>query len=216
MKINTDGVLLACLVECASPKRILDIGTGTGVMALMLAQRFGDATIDAIDLNPKAAKCAAMNFSASTFANRLRSYEIGFEEYFPDHAYDLIVMNPPFFINSLKNTDQGKTMARHAPLELFEALFKKSSTWLTDGGNFQLVWPPALKENCIKKGFVDQWVIEDEVFVHSFEDSPTIRVISRLGKKEVNYQCRDFNIYQKEGVYSSSYRQFLQPFFLNF
>src|ERR1700761_5120599 len=92
MKINTDGVLLGALAEADQPKTILDIGTGTGVIALMLAQRFADAQIDAVEIDPMAAQTAGSNFINSPYAERLNIYPVGFEQFFeqnPDKKYDL-------------------------------------------------------------------------------------------------------------------------------
>src|SRR6187402_1935311 len=100
MKINTDGVLLGALTEANNPQRILDIGTGTGVIALMLAQRFPGAKTDAVEIDEAAAVTAGRNFKASKFTKKLQGYHLGFEEYFrqnPDQKYDLIVSNPPFY-----------------------------------------------------------------------------------------------------------------------
>src|ERR1700743_597427 len=103
MKINTDGVLLGALTEADKPETILDIGTGTGVIALMLAQRFTDAKIDTVEIDIDTAQTAERNFKASPFADRLTVYALGFESYFekyPEKKYDLIVSNPPFYIDS--------------------------------------------------------------------------------------------------------------------
>lgn len=216
MKINTDGVLLAAQVESHVPKKILDIGTGTGVIALMLAQRFGEAQIEAIDSNPEAIKCANSNFNASPFASRLHTFSIGFEQFQPAHRYDLIVSNPPFFINSLKNPSKEKTMARHAPIEFFEQLFEKAGSWLSDSGTFQLIWPPVLKEVSNKRGFLDNWTIQREIAIRSYEQSPVIRTISQFGKQKADYQSEEFIIYEKESLHSIPYRKLLEPFFLNF
>ncbi len=106
MKINADGVLLGAMADANKPAKILDIGTGTGVIALMLAQRYTDAKIDAIEIDADAAQTAKRNFTASAFADRLSVYASGFESYFeqfPKRKYDLIVSNPPFYIDSLKS-----------------------------------------------------------------------------------------------------------------
>src|ERR1700761_9046927 len=94
MKINTDGVLLGALAEADQPKTILDIGTGTGVIALMLAQRFNDARIHAVEIDPVAAQTAERNFAGSPFSERLGVYSVGFEQFFEQNAdkkYDLII-----------------------------------------------------------------------------------------------------------------------------
>ena len=121
MKINTDGVLAGALSENEDPRFILDIGTGTGVIALMLAQRFASAKIDAVEIDQQAAEAAETNFLNSPFAHRLHCYSSSFEDFFSASTikYDLIVSNPPFFIGSLQNPDKRKSMARHASHDFF-------------------------------------------------------------------------------------------------
>src|SRR3954468_23378981 len=101
MKINTDGVLLGALATADEPGNILDIGTGTGVIALMLAQRFANATVDAVEIDQQAARTAESNFNNSVFSNRANLYAEAFESYLSrsDKKYELIVSNPPFYIN---------------------------------------------------------------------------------------------------------------------
>jgi len=127
MKINTDGVLLGAMTDTDKPGTILDIGTGTGVIALMLAQRFKDAKIDAVEIDTEAAKTAESNFKGSPFADRLKVYACGFENYFdlfPEKKYDLILSNPPFYISSLKSPGVKKSLAKHAYIDFFERLIK--------------------------------------------------------------------------------------------
>src|ERR1700723_2567929 len=125
MKINTDGVLLGAMAEAYAPKSILDIGTGTGVIALMLAQRYADATIDAVEIDKGAADTAGKNFLKSPFARSLQVFELGFEDYFHhynDKKYDLIVSNPPFYVSSLKSPGAKKNLAKHTDIDFFEQL----------------------------------------------------------------------------------------------
>ena len=103
LKINTDGVLLAALANITGKKNIIDIGTGTGVIALMLAQRNPIGIIDAVEIDAEATKTAELNFNNSSFKNRLKAFNQSFEDYFKDNPnkyYDKIVSNPPFFINA--------------------------------------------------------------------------------------------------------------------
>src|SRR5690606_20061913 len=123
MKINTDGVLLGAMAHIdPTPRRILDIGTGTGVIALMLAQRFPTSTIDAVEIDEDAAQCALGNFQNSAFSSRLHLISGSFEEIKHADYYDWIVSNPPFYTNSLHNPDNVNV--QHAiPTSIFSIVF---------------------------------------------------------------------------------------------
>lgn len=216
MKINTDGVLLAARATSISPKYILDIGTGTGVIALMLAQRFPEAEVHALEINEDAARCAERNFRDSPFSKRLKIFHTDFKDFEPKDCYDLIVSNPPFFINSLRNPDLNKTTARHAQPKFFECLLSKTYEWLADDGTFQLIWPLTSKELSIGDGFLSKWFIQNEINIRSFEHSEAVREISMLTKQESVRNVEDFVIYQEKGKYSLEYQELLKPFFLNF
>lgn len=114
MKVGTDGVLLGAWTECKNYKSILDIGTGTGLIALMLAQK-SNANITAIEKNIEAYNQAVENVSNSNWNNRISVIFDDFLDYVKKSSeiFDLIVSNPPFFVSSLKNPDKNKTEARH-------------------------------------------------------------------------------------------------------
>jgi tRNA1Val (adenine37-N6)-methyltransferase len=144
MKINTDGVLLGALAEADQPKTILDIGTGTGVIALMLAQRFADASIDAVEIDETASATATRNFAGSPFAARLNLYADSFESYLnkhPDRKYELIVSNPPFYINSLESPGARKSLAKHTDQQFFETLIESVAKHLAVVGSFWVILP---------------------------------------------------------------------------
>ena len=120
MKVGTDGVLLGAWATGGN--RILDVGTGTGVIALMMAQRFHNSFIEAIDIDMDACKQASENVSASPFAAQISVKHISLQDYVKEQCaitndemgfFDSIVCNPPFFSNSLKNSDKQRTLARH-------------------------------------------------------------------------------------------------------
>lgn len=129
MKVGTDGVLLGAWADCRDAFTILDIGTGTGLIALMLAQRT-DGMIDGIEIDTDAFDEACYNVEASDWQQRITLFNTPLQEYarICSKKYDIIVSNPPFFTNSLKTPDAQRTMARHndslAPFELFEGVKK--------------------------------------------------------------------------------------------
>lgn len=219
MKINTDGVLLGALVDADNPLRILDIGTGTGVIALMLAQRFPNALIDAVEIDEMAAKTAAANFSNSPFADRLRVHAMGFETFFrrnPEVRYDLIVSNPPFYINSLLSPKETKSVAKHADLGFFDKLIAMISNHLSESGSCWLIIPPStaglVVELADQKGLYRQ----KNIMIRSFQDDGPHREILRLGFPNGPVEDGDFTIYSSKDIYSDAYKLLLKPYFLNF
>lgn len=142
MKVGTDGVLLGAWAEVRpDDRRMLDIGTGTGVIALMLAQRSA-ARIEAVDIDPDCAEQAAGNFAASPWSGRLEARCLPIQEYAPDGRFDLIVSNPPYYVGSLHSPDQGRNRARHADSLPFGELVRAVVRLLADGGRFALILPP--------------------------------------------------------------------------
>lgn len=218
MKINTDGVLLAAMVDANFPKRILDVGTGTGVISLMLAQRFPSAMIDAIEIDALAADTAQRNFEGSPFAARLTSHAVPLGNFEPDAPYDLIVSNPPFFLRSLQNDDRRKRMARHTDMDFFDELLTRSKRWLDSSGNLQVILPPALADVIEHKAGELGLSVRSTVKIRSFVSHPSIRRIFSLGKPvdaDVS-EANEFIIYERRGIYSAAYRELLKPFFLAF
>lgn len=217
MKINTDGVLLAAMVEAKEPARILDVGSGTGVIALMLAQRFPEAIVDAVDIDETAYQRTAENFQASIFAGRMRAQLGDFETMSEEKAYDVIVSNPPFYINALHNPDGRKRVARHTDLDFFKRLLTFSNDRLSYRGTLQLVLPVDLCDELLCYTKENGLTLVKEVSIRSFAHSEPIRKVLILSKEDVDQQERlDFVIYADKGIYSKTYQDFLKPFFLGF
>jgi tRNA1Val (adenine37-N6)-methyltransferase len=139
MKVGTDAVLIGSWVNAHAPERILDVGTGTGVIALMMAQNFPVSTIDAIDIDEMAYSQATGNIAFSPWNNRVFAYNIALQEFQPGHLYDLIISNPPYFINSTKNPEEALTKARHADKLTFNDLVKGVKRLLKPSGKFALI-----------------------------------------------------------------------------
>lgn len=217
MKINTDGVLLGSLVEAGYPVRILDVGSGTGVIAMMLAQRFPDALVDAIDIDEVAFLRSEENFMKSRFADRMTAYCGDFETLESSNRYDLIVSNPPFYINTLHNPDQRKRLARHTDLDFFKRLIRFSKERLVEGGSLQLILPTDLSEDIKAYTDSEELSLTRVINVQSFSETETIRKVLTFSKaKNGSQQCRNFVIYHQKGIYSQDYRSVLKPFFLAF
>ena len=139
MKVGTDGVLLGAWARGGS--RVLDIGTGTGLIALMMAQRFPKAEIEAIDIAEAACLQAKENVANSVFARRVRVVRAALQQYVGPKSFDCIVSNPPFFVDSLHNPDALRSMARHTSTLSYRELFAGVGCLLVPEGRFSAIIP---------------------------------------------------------------------------
>ncbi|MDR1336872.1 MAG: methyltransferase [Tannerella sp.] len=144
MKVGTDGVLLGAWADVAACRRALDVGAGTGLIALMVAQRNETVQVDGVEIDPDACRQAAANVAASPFAARVRLYRDAFDLFAraATPRYDLIVSNPPYFVRSLKCPDEKRRLARHGDGDLsLASLLANSLPLLTPGGRIALILP---------------------------------------------------------------------------
>jgi tRNA1Val (adenine37-N6)-methyltransferase len=219
MKVNTDGVLLALLAEPALTEMVLEIGTGTGVMSLILAQRFPVADIQAVEIEKMAADTAAANFLNSSFNTRLRAIHTSFEEYFEKNQelrFDLIISNPPFFIDSLTSDKPSKRLARHTGLLFFEELFRSSARHLNEGGELVLIVPLRISMDLQDLAGQHELFVHKRISIHSFKDSIPHREILSFGFLAQKADEKNFVIYESQKQYSYEYRELLKEYFTIF
>ncbi|MFC4210975.1 tRNA1(Val) (adenine(37)-N6)-methyltransferase [Pedobacter lithocola] len=216
MKINTDGVLIGAIAHKEQPENILDIGTGTGVIALMLAQRFKNAVIDAVEIDALAAETAKQNAANSPFAGFVNIYNSSIEDFLTDKKYDLIVSNPPFFVNDLKNEEQRKGIARHADDWFFSTLILKSVAMLSDFGKIWLILPLKQAKKIVDIAALEGLHLVEIVHIYSDKGKPEIRQIICLAQQIDDLKEYDFYIYESLKVHTEQYRHLLKDFFLAF
>ncbi|MDB4925976.1 methyltransferase [Mucilaginibacter sp.] len=219
MKINTDGVLLGALAKTSNAVTILDIGTGTGVIALMLGQRFIRSKIDAVEIDITAAETAKRNFAGSPFADRLSVYPADFGAFFKDHSekkYDLIVSNPPFHINSLESPGAKKSLAKHTDEYFFEELIRSVAGHLTENGECWLILPLQTAQLVKVINTQHQLNIKQVISILSYPDSVPHREILVLTLDETKNPDEQFVIYARPKVYSEEYQNKLKDFFTIF
>jgi tRNA1Val (adenine37-N6)-methyltransferase len=219
MKVSTDAVLLGAWIMPNGSKNILDIGTGTGVIALMLAQK-SKAQIDAIDIDENAVTQAKQNFKESIFKNTFSITQTSFQEFAKQAStkYDLIVTNPPYFEQSLKSSDEQRSLARHADVLPFEELLDGVLKLLNEKGKFCLILPTleAIKFRSLaeKKG----------LFL-----SKLLRVKSRTDKEIEKRHLMQFEIKPSEfsentlsiehevrHTYTPEYKELTKDYYINF
>lgn len=214
MKVGTDGVLLGAWAGSSHPKNILDIGTGTGLIALMLAQRFHDAMITAIEPNKDAILDAGFNFENSPFAERINLTNTNLQEFETEDLFDLIVSNPPFFTSSLVSENKGRTEARHAhSLSPFD--LAKATELLSEKGKIAVIYPTetygTFEAAMHKIGFFGERRTE----VKPTAAKPSHRILGEFGKK--NHSAKPGQlVIEKYGrhQYSEEYIELTRDFYL--
>lgn len=153
MKIGTDGILLGAWAEIKDPYAVLDIGAGTGVIGLMLAQRSSAEQIDALEIDEDAYEQCVDNFENSPWADRLFCYHAALEEFaeeMKDEKYDLIISNPPFYTAEYKSNNEARNSARFEDAMPFEDLIEFSSVLLSDEGSFAVIIPFIEEQNFLE------------------------------------------------------------------
>jgi tRNA1Val (adenine37-N6)-methyltransferase len=139
-KVGTDGVLLGAVADTAKADHILDIGTGTGLVAIMLAQR-SNAKIHAIEPDPDSFQQCIENINACPWKERIEAEMVSLRDFRPSARFDLIVSNPPYFTDSLKNPDPRKSAARHNDTLGNDELLEGVSSLISEKGKFQVILP---------------------------------------------------------------------------
>lgn len=216
MRINTDGVLLGAVAMKKDAKNILDIGTGTGVIALMLAQRFPLAFVDAVEIDESAASAATKNVKNAPFSERLKVLHTAIEHYSAAGLYDLIVSNPPYFVNDLKNPEHRKGIARHTDAVFFKDMLHQVALMLDKGGRFWFILPVKQAESTIDLAAAYGLFPAEVIHLHSDESKPEIRQIVCLDYSGAAVNHQNLYIYAARGVYTDAYKLLLKDFFLAF
>ena len=216
MKVNTDAAILGAIAINDNIAHALEIGTGTGVIALMLAQRYPYASIDAVEIDDPASDTAELNFNNSRFSQQLRLIRSSFEDYFLNsqgQKYDLIVSNPPYFVNSLKSATSSKVRARHTDIDFFRNLIAGSSMHLSPHGLLYLILPldtAKLVKNLLSAG--SRLVLAKSIFIHSFPESKPYRCILVIGLNMQGAVTQNFVIYNSQKNYTEEYRFLLKDY----
>ncbi|MBR5639519.1 MAG: methyltransferase [Muribaculaceae bacterium] len=215
MKVGTDGVLLGAWCDVAGAQRILDVGTGCGLIALMVAQRKPDATIMAIDIDCDAVEEAMVNITNSPWGDRVEASVADFNGYFAQEPFDLIVSNPPFFTENVMAPDYSRNMARHSVTLTMEQLIDKSKLLLADDGILAFI-SPVEQEMSIRRCLVKTGMsIKRLARVVPVEESAPKRLMWEFVKSSVKTIEEQIIIKLANGAYSKQYITLTRDFYLN-
>ena len=215
MKVGTDGVLLGAWASCDGVKRILDIGTGTGVIALMLAQRNAEAHIQAVEIDETATRRARSNFDMSPWAERLTVENCAVQEFEPSEKFDLIISNPPYFVDSLLSPDAKRSTARHTHDLTFEELDQAVTRLLADDGRFALILPTAEFDRYLSLTHLH---ITRRCDMQPTTGAAVKRVMAEFAKHEAADAKHETITIEKaqRGDYTDEYRALTKEFYLKF
>ena len=219
MKVCTDacvfGAHVAAHIDHAAvdARAILDIGTGTGLLSLMLAQKTG-ATIDAVEIDIAAAKQANENFEASPWKDRLKVFNADVVNFEPGKKYDCIIVNPPFYENDLRSPHEGKNKAMHEltlNLELLLTIIRKH---LSTTGFFSVLLPYHRVAAFIESAANHQFYLQELVLLQHTSNHPWFRGILYFAGKQATTIKKEMAIKNTAGIYTSAFSNLLKDYYL--
>lgn len=215
LKVGTDAVLLGAWVSIGDARRLLDVGTGSGVIALMLAQRsHPQAQVYAIDIQPNDVRQALHNASRSPWPGKITVAEVPIQQFNANIPYDLIVSNPPYFSGSLLPPDPLRTTARHDATLTYDDLLRSAKRLLTSNGRLGVIIPYLAADGFVK-------LAES----HGLYPHRLTRFITREGKKpertllefgftRIHHAIDYLTLYGTENLWSEAYRKLTGNFYL--
>ena len=214
MKVGTDGVLLGAWADLKHAQNILDIGTGTGLIALMCAQKQNTAIIDALEIEPAAARQAGENFIKSKWQNRINLIQADFNNFDIGKKYDVIISNPPYFDEQTENPDKQRYIARHTSNLSLTNLIEKSKKLLKKTGNIQLILP-ADKLPQLKQILQQQNLFLNKIcYVKGHQDAKIKRILVKISNFDSVLEENQLVIEKSRHNYTDEYIRLTRDFYL--
>jgi tRNA1Val (adenine37-N6)-methyltransferase len=215
MKVGTDAVLLGSWVDVRNAKKILDVGTGSGVIALMLAQRTNDDVhIDAIELEKEDASQANENVLHSSWSNKVSVFENSLQEFEPLKKYDLVVSNPPYFINSLLPPTQHRVRTRHNEQLTFEELITHSIRLLNPKATLAVILPFQEGNDFKQLATKNELHVKRQLAFHSRREKPQERWLFEFGFEQMKTKEEKLILYEAGVTKSNDYINLTKDFYL--
>lgn len=219
MRVGTDAILLGAWFT-PTATRLLDVGTGCGILALMMAQRFPVIRVDALDIQAEAVRLAQKNVRTSPWPTRMRVFEQDVRTHSPSFLYDALISNPPYFQEGLRSPDHGRRLARHAEALSHDEVLTQAGRLLTKNGALGVILPTdaglALEAHGQKRG----WYCQRRCRVLSRPGQPARRVMLHLCRQPAAPREETLCIHQSSQgsvlAYSEAFRQLTQDFYLSF
>lgn len=217
-RVGTDGVLLGAWADVHGAKNILDIGTGTGLIALMLAQRAdADCRITAIEPDSESFVVAQKNFNQSSYKHKIEALNISLGHFNTEPVFDRIACNPPFFDNSLKPPNHHRIRARHTDFLKHDTLIKISMKLLKSAGKMSLILPVQEGNKFLELATSSGFHIQRSLAVFSKQSKPQERWLVELALQPTKHLLLEsLTIMNAKGTWTDEFKLLTQDFYLNF
>ncbi len=216
MKVGTDAVLLGAWCDVTMAGNALDVGTGCGVIALMLAQRNRSLVVDAIDIDRDSVEQAQVNFDNSPWGNRLTAMEADFNDIELPSKYDLIISNPPFFVNGILPPAKPRMNARHTQSLTYDNLLSRARVMLSDAGRIAIVTPADVREEILDICRGNELYINRLTEVYSLENARPKRLLWEISKRDSKLLHETLTIEKTPGEFTEEYKALCRDFYLKF
>lgn len=218
MKVNTDGVLLGAAVRIFPEDRhILDVGTGTGTIALLAAQRLsealGDFEICGLDIDEASALEAAENFGRSPWNSHLKALHTSLQDYLPETSFDLILSNPPYFENSLRNPAERKADARHTDSLSYRELIRFAAEHLKAEGRLALVLPAICEHELCRCARMHSLFPSRILRIRTVPRKSVSRIVAEFARERKETEFEELTI-QDKGEYTCEYLALTGKYYL--
>lgn len=206
MKVGTDALLLGSIATFDQPASLLDLGTGTGVLSLMIAQRYRGIRVTALECDKAAFEDAQFNFSEQPFTDcSFELIEADIRTWKSDQTYDAIISNPPYFENSFKSADTSRNRARHTDDTLgFDDLIQSVNSYLSPEGTFWVILPhneqTTFPQHCENVGLF----VRNSILIHGKPNHP-VRIILAIKRQQGTCEEKTLTVRDADGNYTAEY-----------
>lgn len=217
MKVGTDSVLLGAWADCNRAHTILDVGTGSGILALMAAQRNPSAQITAIEIDPSAVEQARMNVSLSPWTERIDVEQADIRNWCSKALFDCILCNPPFYSNGLLSPMAQRNQARQTACLSFEDLIRSCAPRLTETGTFHVIIPSESCDEFTQLCWENNLYALEKVWVHTKENKAAKRVLLSFSREKCPYPMgKNLILKDENNTATEMYQNLTGEFYLKY
>ncbi|MDN4164292.1 methyltransferase [Cytophagales bacterium LB-30] len=216
MKVCTESCLFGGLLSQPEARHALDIGSGTGLLSLMVAQRHPDLKIDAVEVDIPSYEQSLSNIGKSPFSEQIKVHRNRIQHFRPEKQYDWIFSNPPFFPHHLKSNDPSKRKAIHTDLLPFSDLMKAVVRLLKPTGTFELILPERQYRDFKRMAELAGLHLQHAFVIYNAPGEPVFRIISQWRYDRAKAQTTSIYIKDKKGAYTPEFTLILKEYYLIF